>query len=713
MAQAERAVGAKRYTNEVYKRLNKVGVDVDSPIDPMVWDNKVGSDTLSALLWGTADHPPTTVGGILTSLREIESGRATQLGFGDGVLAEAQTAARKVLDSYLGKAEHAEFPPGVFMQGINPAAMGADIAELARSLVENGVVKADPVLGVQYGLKWAPKREFISNVLAHDPELENEFMSGYFAPFERRLGDARALQSLRSLFSRSNRAIQAENQARFAQSVIDAGGDVGLADTIWGAWRKAHEDSKSLVLVKGPLGRTYKFGDQAMYADIRNIPNNMLDEIVHGGQKGPGVLKEYFDQIGVPVPPSLAHADFSTMFREASSFTRRSLKGTPIGDQLAQLYGATAHNAAVTTAYYAFRFGMDIRFRAMNKFEAMFLYLGKAGLLPSDGPAMFGMTKDAIHANSESAVANTGYPFMGNRHDYMAKTLEKEQPGILRNLYTGMKAEDPELIRRSMEEMAQFDPELAGTVKMMGDTPKSYMKAMDNYWGSLMKSPDPEGFISAEIADAALKYPAMTEVLGKIEEACQNHLKDISQTFFGNPNRGLIERTLNNYLLYWPLSYTIKAARWEMKVLFDKAGGLQTNAGGAYLFNQAMAYHQRLMAEDPDYANFIASNKTLLFVTQMLFPLDPTHPLSWSLSPLVKDQLFGSTKAIWDIGPIYTLSHLLPQATTELYRQTGDLPIFSQVYPMLTGRARPKGKPPVAPIDQLIEPLDTSPRFGQ
>jgi hypothetical protein len=246
---------------------------------------------------------------------------------------------------------------------------------------------------------------------------------------------------------------------------------------------------------------------------------------------------------------------------------------------------------------------------------------------------------------------------------------------------------------------------------MMGDTPKSYLQAMDNWYGRLMKSPDAEGMVDQVMANEATRTPAMAEVYGQIAAANKNLLGDIRGTFFGNPDRSQVERVMNSYLLYWPISYQIKAAKWLMRTLFDKVGGLPTNAGGAYLLNQAMAYHTRLMAEDPDYANTIASNKTLLFAAQMMFPIDPTHPLSWSLSPVLKDALFGGTKALLDVGPVYTWNHLMPQLTSELYKQTSDLPIWQQVYPMLSGHPAPKKNEP-APIDNLTEPLDTT-RWGQ
>jgi hypothetical protein len=274
--------------------------------------------------------------------------------------------------------------------------------------------------------------------------------------------------------------------------------------------------------------------------------------------------------------------------------------------------------------------------------------------------------------------------------------------------------------------MAQTDPELSQSIAKFGDTPDSYLRAMDDWWGKVLRSDDPEGLVAAATAEATLRDPVMGEIYGRLEQVQRQTLADIRKVIYGNPERSVFERVMNSYLLFWPISYTFKAAKWEMKVLFDSVGGLPTGAGGAYLFNQAYSAHLKAMKDDPAYANLIASNQTLLFVAQMMFPLNPTDPLSWSLSPVVKDAFFGGTKQLADIGPVYTYTHLLPQATTELYKQTSDLPVWGQVYPMVTGYKEPtwtdsagvvhKGTKPKlyqGPADQPPEPLDTSQRFGQ
>jgi hypothetical protein len=71
-----------------------------------------------------------------------------------------------------------------------------------------------------------------------------------------------------------------------------------------------------------------------------------------------------------------------------------------------------------------------------------------------------------------------------------------------------------------------------------------------------------------------------------------------------------------------------------------------------------------------------------------------------SLSPPLRALFFERTKSVFDVGPIYTLTNLLPrfgkEVYADLYPSLKDMPFFNQAYSGLTGR-----KPPKAPIDKL------------
>jgi hypothetical protein len=86
-----------------------------------------------------------------------------------------------------------------------------------------------------------------------------------------------------------------------------------------------------------------------------------------------------------------------------------------------------------------------------------------------------------------------------------------------------------------------------------------------------------------------------------------------------------------------------------------------------------MQYHQQALADDPEYREFFDKHPTLVFVAQMLFPMTPGS-IGVSLSPLTRDMFFGASKQLANVGPVYTLTKLLPDATGELYRDFGSVP---------------------------------------
>ena len=182
---------------------------------------------------------------------------------------------------------------------------------------------------------------------------------------------------------------------------------------------------------------------------------------------------------------------------------------------------------------------------------------------------------------------------------------------------------------------------------------------------------------------------------GRLAEVNKDLVSSIRDTFYGNPNRSRAERFLNSYLLYWPLSYQIKSTKWLLRVMFDRVGGIPTNAGGAVILSRFAEQHQRLLATDPEYAEWFEKHPTLVFVAQMLVPISPTS-LGVSLSPPLRDLFFSRTKDIFDIGPIYTARHVLGPAAKELvdlFPTLVDVPGLDAIYRM-TGQAVPNAEDP-------------------
>ena len=118
--------------------------------------------------------------------------------------------------------------------------------------------------------------------------------------------------------------------------------------------------------------------------------------------------------------------------------------------------------------------------------------------------------------------------------------------------------------------------------------------------------------------------------------------------------------------MFWPISYQIKATKWFARVLFDRAGGLQTNALGAVQFDRMADTHNRLLATDPEYRDWFEKHDTLVFVAQMFFPVS-FDSMGVSLNPALRGIFFDRDplKAL-EIGPIYTYNKVIRPIHEEL-----------------------------------------------
>jgi hypothetical protein len=721
---------ANRPSHEWRAQLSGLGADMRAaPADAILANpaNRLGLDVLSVLTHGVPGRPPVTVSGVLRVLREIENGNAERMGIGTSLQAEGQRVAREILADARNSTKRMGIPPEAFRKGLDPAMLSASDNQLARDLTDGGVLyydEADPLGSLQYVLKKPPSKAVVLE-WSQVPGLAEEFVAGHFEPWSQRVWNADIRKAWGFVFGpRSNEAIGASVRRAFLERAAAAGIEQRDAAAIWARWRDVARASRDTEVRTRPSNlsartvREHLPADNPLYADVRNIPTRKLDhdaQVALGLTEdviGPAINNLDYDPAYIDL---LRSTDYGTMFREASSNVRRYLKGesiqigaglpaqvspfakTPaLGRALASAYGLAAHNKAVTTLYYWFRFGLDLRFHAMNYFEAQFLYMGRAGLRKGEiSTGYLGQTERYLRRVDEDVANNTGYATSRSRFAYAYKTFLKEQPGKLREGVAGMTAEDVPLMRQALEEISQKDPQIADMIDALGESPDTYLKALDSWHAKLLSAvddADANAKIDEAIAPSLAETPALAEVYGRLADVNKELWKDIRETFYGNPDRSRAERFLNSYLLFWPLSYQIKVTKWLMRVMFDRAGGLQTNAGGAVILTQFAQTHQQLLATDPEYAEWFEKHKTLVFVAQMLVPITPSS-MGVSLNPILRDVFFERTKAPWEIGPIYTLTNVLPglarETYADLYPTLADVPGFAEIYRM-AGQTPPK-----------------------
>lgn len=715
--------GHRRPSTQYTERLTKIGADLTTRPDAAILAdpaNRVGRDVLGIINRGFAGPgtEPRTIRGLIEVLREIENGGAARLGLSPEFLAEGQRVANRLLDHAVHASDAAAFVPGLFSKGADPRLLPEQEMAYIRDLMGRGDIVADPKdpTGLQYGFKKPPKGAVTWELeearrIAEESGVAGigeEFITKHFEPFESRLGIAQVRQAFNFVFGPlHNTDIALQAQARFISRLAAKGIDASHSEAIWHAWRRASADTRSDIMRTLTGGRiVVEKGDNPLYASPRNIPTATLQRIAQE------TIASKFPDGGMP--PQYATADFAREFHQSTSFILRSLEDSsiPLARALGATYGAVTTNKAVTTMYYLFRFGLDLRYHAMNKFEPYFLGAGRSALLPTpeNTQGLLGWTKQRILDLSVDGLTDTGYPLSQSRAATAYRSFWKEQPGKLAERMKGLQSEDPALMERALREIAETDPELSRTIALMGDTPQSWLKALDDWHGRILESSNIDADIAQSIADEIARTPALAEVFGRLEQVNTQLWADVRGTFFGNPARSRVERALNSYLLYWPLSYQIKSTKWLMRVLFDRAGGLPTNAGGAFLLDKVMEKHNELLLNDPEYGAWFEDHPTLVFAAQMLMPIS-WNSIGVSLSPPLRNLFFGRSKQIMEIGPVYTVSEFTPQLVGDLYQTVGDLPGMDWLYRSFVGREAPEN-PGGAPIDDLIGNLDTI-RFGQ
>ncbi|MEI6358640.1 MAG: hypothetical protein WCP53_16300, partial [Verrucomicrobiota bacterium] len=415
------------------------------------------------------------------------------------VYASAQEAVSRIVAS-----EDPAFTAA--MGGPSPAAAAAAAEPRASALSRVADITYDPSnpLGtLQYGFK---KRRIDSVVLdlAQVPGLSEELVTQNFQTWTERANSALARKAYNWVFGpRSNAAVTGEVRQRFIARLATLGVDSEVASDIWKAWKEASENSRSSSRHRTANG-IYRMaaGDNPLYATVNNIPNGLMDQIavdaverVITTRTNKGIMDHGYAKL------LRERISYSDTFRESTSFTRRTLAdlgGKPsapgvsehplwapeagaadgaesLGKHLARAYGMAAHNKFVTTTYYWFRFGLDVRFHAMNYFESQILYLGRAGLKHGEiDTGLLGQTAENINRVGSVPLNDLGFAAGRGRASYVYKTFLKEQPDALRAELRGLAAEDPELMKKALLEMGNpktGHPDIAAMITDMGETP--------------------------------------------------------------------------------------------------------------------------------------------------------------------------------------------------------------------------------------------------
>ena len=117
--------------------------------------------------------------------------------------------------------------------------------------------------------------------------------------------------------------------------------------------------------------------------------------------------------------------------------------------------------------------------------------------------------------------------------------------------------------------------------------------------------------------------PIMDEFLNTLIAKHQRNFRDVTHLFHGNVNRSNVERILNSPLLWWPLSYQIKAGKWVIDMLTNRAFGKQTDLVGTGYLNWLLQNHNERYKHDSDYADMWDNNQWMWRTLSMALPMTP------------------------------------------------------------------------------------------
>jgi len=486
----------------------------------------------------------------------------------------------------------------------------------------------------------------------------------------------------------------------------------------------------------------------AKYRRVGQVPRETLERWFREaiGDDRPA----WFDRILVEAETTGQKFPLAEAWRLSDNRVRQFFRDRPgpIASWIENAYagglGQWSHDQAVAlgTLYNAFRFAFDARWIALEKTEAFILTLGKEGweavqdarnMTPDRMPLAFGVD-DLARQRTEWAwwlgIMDTG-GWNRARERYIMALMKRRQGREFPSILKEMAKQDEalaEMIRLSGHTEDQWLAQLSQDITMLAERgrfhPEAEMRVrLDPYLkrGVISQKEFDDAlargyWTDIPSLDAEIAYAAGTPVQPLLERLAflnQQYWQDSASLIFGQVDRSNLQRLFNHPMLYWPLSYQIKATKWLAGLMLDQVGGLPTGALGAVTLGRLHEQHKEWVATVPGYAERMASNRNLLFMAQMILPITPWD-IGVSLSPFTRLAMAfitgdaSYTRNLFGVGPGYTYFEQLPRVLREQSREDALLqgvPIVSDV--VRRAQVAFPFRPPAGPVG-LGRPSTTS-----
>lgn len=366
-------------------------------------------------------------------------------------------------------------------------------------------------------------------------------------------------------------------------------------------------------------------------------------------------------------------------------------------------------------AYPFFRFMLDPRWWAMNKFEADVINGTKYGLQATRVRGANTALEDAAYATHRqrglpvmgaeidgiptSALAglDAGFSDMRRLTGYGTRALEvaRQRNGatLLREFGVNPGTGEFEAVEQAINFIGQRDPiirrlgqatpeqmferaeklrqRLVALQKQQQGKPLSQILDEELYaWDKKGHRAGMEGMADDILAENKREMSPLLQRLYELNEA--SYASHIS-VLRGNTSRSNLERILNSYWLYWPFSYQLKATRWLYNVLTDAAG--EGTLKNVVRLERLREIHMDQFENNSEYAAVFENNPSLWRTAQMLLPITPGDiGVTLSRGPRYLGGALGVFPEYASQDPITMAGRMMvlgPSYTLELLSQTG------------------------------------------
>jgi hypothetical protein len=292
-----------------------------------------------------------------------------------------------------------------------------------------------------------------------------------------------------------------------------------------------------------------------------------------------------------------------------------------------------------------------------------------------------------------NVIPDSGWLFGKRYATYVSKAWEKRSLDTIEAAFNQIGHDAPELAMMRQFIRREADTQLAKGLIDEATHQKRYAasnREIGEYINDFLYRQEKRGVkgaVETTVTEEAKNWmtreerEVMAPLLTKIAERNVELWSDVKHTFLGNTDRSRVERVMNSYWLYWPISYQIKAAKWLGDIMLNGSFGHDNGAllAGKYALWQQQ--HVDRMKKDASYAAMFEQNKNLWFIAQMLLPITPedigtslsrpTRLAGASAQDAVNDMLgtrlgaftaykqlqdgvIPSVTWITDLGPLYT-----------------------------------------------------------